>query len=254
MLHGWAATSESWRLVFDDLKRDHRVIAPDLPGHGRSGGGFRAYTIDYYRRWLEDLLQSLNVQHAVIMGNSLGGAVSLSYAAQNPLAVSRLVLVDALGVGGDFPWASAGKIAQRLHHLAAWGAMRRSDPYLLRYLRGMVFYDPWQGQTDDIIEMSELNVRRGIWPGLSGLEVLLGDFLLPGKRRAFQEQLPELQMPTLIVWGRYDGLLPVRDAFTALDHMECARAVIFEKSAHVPMMEEPEAFITVLRAFLASEC
>ncbi len=254
LLHGWAATSECWRPTFDELKRDHRVVAPDLPGHGRTGGGFRPYGLAYYRRWLEDLLDRLGVEQALLLGNSLGGAISAAYTLASPERVKRLVLVDALGVSGKFPWGTAGRFIRRAHHLMAASALRRPDPYLMRYLQGMVFADPRGAPSEWIGEAVRLNSRRGIWPGWSGLQAVLSDFLLPGKRRAFLKRLGEINSPTLIAWGRYDGLIPVADAFAALDAMPCARLVIFEQSCHLPFLEEPEAFNEVLRAFLMSEC
>jgi pimeloyl-ACP methyl ester carboxylesterase len=254
LLHGWAATAECWRPTFDELVTDHRAIAPDLPGHGRTKGGFRLYTMKYYLRWLEDLLDALDVQRAVLLGNSLGGAISVMYTLAHPERVERLVLVDALGISGKFPWGTAGRVVRRAHHLMAASALRRPDPYLLRYLDKMVFYDPWGEANPGINEMLTLNVRRGIWPGWSGLQAVVGDFLFPSQRQAFVKRLGEIDIPTLIAWGRHDGLIPVQDAFDGLAAMPCARAVIFEKSAHLPMMEEPEAFNTVLRAFLTSEC
>src|SRR5574341_283367 len=253
LLHGWAATAECWRPTFDELATDHRVIAPDLPGHGRTGGGLRLYNMKYYLRWLEDLLDALNVQRALLLGNSLGGAISLTYAMAHPEWVERLVLVDALGISGKFPWSTAGRFVRRSPYLMAASALRRPDPYLLRYLDKMVFYNPWGEANEGINEMLKLNVQRGIWPGWSGLQAVVGDFLLPSQRQAFVKRLAEINIPTLIAWGRHDGLIPVGDAFAGLEAMPCARVVIFEKSAHLPMMEEPEAFNTVLRAFLTSE-
>lgn len=249
MLHGWAATADCWRFTFDELKSEYRVIAPDLPGHGRSEGGWRPYGTRFYVQWLAELMDVLGIQEAVLLGNSLGGAISLAFVLEYPERVTRLVPIDALGISGTFPFETARQIVRRLPYAA--GIVLRWPTALLRYLRGMVFVDPAANE-EVILTMARLNDRQGIWYLWSGLRTLLGDFLPPGRRRSFAQRLGTVTVPTMIVWGRHDGLLPVRHAFAGCQNMPEARVCIFERSAHLPMMEEAEGFNIVLRAFLTS--
>lgn len=252
MLHGWAATSDSWQAAFDALKADHRVIAPDLPGHGRTAGGWLPYGLGFMRRWLTDVLDALGVPQVTLLGNSLGGALSLAFARAQPERVSRLVAVDALGMSDRIPYSTAGHMIRRFPNLVRLAFTRKLDPYLMRYLSGMVVLDPW-AQREIIFTMTELNLKRGLTSLWSGTRVLLSDFSLPGKRRKFVRDLTEIQIPTLIVWGRHDGLLPVAHAFSGLEYLRDARVCVFEKSAHMPMMEEPDGFIDIVRAFLKND-
>lgn len=252
MLHGWAATSDCWRYTFDALKADYQVVAPDLPGHGRTKGQVRPSTVQGHVRWLDGLLDALNLDDITLMGNSMGGAISAAYTLAHPERVARLVLVDGLGMGGRIPWKAAGPLMARLPDAAASWLTGRIDPHLLRYMEKRVFMDPW-GTPREIIEtMTNLNRKRGLGPMRAGLQLLLTDFLPPGKRQAFAEQLEAIQTPTLITWGRHDGLLPVENAFAGAERIPTALVSIFEHSAHSPMVDEPEAFNQVVTQFLES--
>lgn len=251
MLHGWAATAACWHLTADDFCADHRVIVPDLPGHGRSEGGAHRYGLRFYVNWLRDLLDTLGIDRAILLGNSLGGAITLAFTLEHPDRVLSLIPIDALGISGMLPYRTVQYVAKRLPYLIGIVLNFRMPSPLLSYLNGMVFLDPY-AQQDCIIEMASLNAKHGIWYLWSGLSVLLGDFLFPRHRRRFTERLAAITTPTLIIWGRHDHLLPVRDAFAGTRHIPHARVLIFENSAHLPFMEEADDFNAILRAFLDS--
>jgi pimeloyl-ACP methyl ester carboxylesterase len=251
MLHGWAATNECWRLNIDELKRDYQVIAPDLPGHGRSEGGWRRYSLDFYVEWLHDLLDQCGAKKVILIGNSLGGAISIAFALKYPERVSHLVPVDALGFSGMVPFSTARLIALRLPYMIGIALNWRLTTSLMNYLKGMAFVNPW-AMEEIVTEMARLNGKQGFWYIWSGLRLILVDFLLPRRRREFVQRLANISTPTMIVWGRHDGLLPVRDAFAGIKHMPASRLCIFEHSAHLPFLEEAENFNMILRAFLNS--
>jgi len=251
MLHGMAATSDCWIYAFDELKAHYTTMAPDLPGHGRSAGRMHPYGLDFYLRWLDGLLEELNVENLTLMGSSMGGAISLAYAMAHPERVQRLILVDALGVGTKLSFPVAGTMTFRLPYFLAGMLIQKADPYLLRYFQSWSFLDPWGSAKDIIARMAELNRRKGLWAFAAGTRFLLVDFLLPGKRRAFAQRLSEIRKPTLIAWGRHDGLLPVANAITGAKQIPNAHLRIFENSAHAPMLEEPEAFNTAVQEFLS---
>lgn len=248
MLHGMAATSDCWTYAFDKLKSSYTTIAPDLPGHGRSAGSAYPYGLDFYLQWLTVFLETLGVEKPILMGASMGGAISLAYAMDNREGVDRLILVDALGLGSRL--SLAGRMIFQLPYFIIGMLTRRTDPFLLRYFQPWSFRDAWGPAGKIIARMADVNRRQGVWPLWAGARLLLTDFLLPGKLRLFNRQLNTINQPTLITWGRYDALLPVENALTGAKQMPNARLRVFENSAHAPMLEEPEAFNRAVLEFL----
>jgi pimeloyl-ACP methyl ester carboxylesterase len=99
--------------------------------------------------------------------------------------------------------------------------------------------------------MGRLQLSKGIWASWPGLRLIAADFVPPGKRQAWVERLAAITAPTLIVWGQQDGLLPVEQCAQASGLLPHAQMRIFEHSAHIPMLEEPERFNALVRRFLA---
>ncbi len=96
LLHGWIGSGALWGMVAPWLSERFRVIVPDLPGHGDSGipEGFR-FTLDGFAAWLDDLRRALELARVSLVGHSMGGSISMHYAASHPDQVDRLVLIDA---------------------------------------------------------------------------------------------------------------------------------------------------------------
>jgi pimeloyl-ACP methyl ester carboxylesterase len=250
LLHGWAANHRCWKPTVEALKDDHRVVVPDLPGHGRSQGGRFPYSMDFYRRWLETLIDALELETLALVGNSLGGALSLHYALANPGKASRLVLVNPMGLSRRFPWGAGWMIVRRLHHLLGASLTRQIDPYLLRFLRGMAIVDPWGAPKDALIETTQANARRFAWGSWPGSRAILVDFLWPRRRLELARALGQIAAPTLIAWGRQDRYLPETFAREGEQAIPGAILHFFERSAHMPMIEEPDEFNREVRAFL----
>src|SRR5688572_12971000 len=101
LIHGITSSSRTWRAVMEPLAEHHTVIAPDLPGHGRSGKPRGDYSLGAYASSLRDLLALLDIKHATIVGHSLGGGIAMQFAYQFPERLERLVLVDSGGLGEE---------------------------------------------------------------------------------------------------------------------------------------------------------
>ena len=104
LLHGIAGSSRAWREVMPALAGDHRLIAPDLLGHGESAKPMGDYSLGAYASGLRDLLGVLGVERATIVGQSFGGGVAMQLAYQHPEVCERLVLVDSGGLGREVSW------------------------------------------------------------------------------------------------------------------------------------------------------
>jgi pimeloyl-ACP methyl ester carboxylesterase len=250
MIHGIVSTGDCWTYSFEAFKDRHRVIAPDLPGHGRSSGGPASYSLAFYVDWLAGLLDALRIPSMALIGHSMGGAIVAAFAIRHPERVNRLVLVDALGISSKFPWRAARNITASMPDYLKAGLTHRNDPYLLRFFQPWAFLDPWGTPRPVIEQMAALNQPREVAVVWSGTRLLLADFLLPGKRSAFVERLSQINIPTLVVWGRHDGILSLENAYEGMARIPNATLEIIEDCAHEPMLERPDEFIRIVGSFL----
>jgi pimeloyl-ACP methyl ester carboxylesterase len=250
MLHGMVSTGDSWGYTGDALRNRHQVIAPDLPGHGRSRGGAAPYSLAYYVDWLADFLDTLHIPATTLIGQSMGGAISAAFAIRHPERVSRLVLVDALGMSSKFPWQAAKNITARIPDYMKAGLTHRNDPYLLRFFQPWAFLDPWGTPRTIIERMAAINQPRELAVMWSGTRLLLADFLWPRQRSAFVDRLGQINAPTLVIWGRHDGLLALENAREGIARIPNVTLEIIEDCAHEPMLEQPEEFIRIVVEFL----
>lgn len=229
---------------------NHRVIAMDLPGFGHSPMPKEKITISLYARILEDLLETLGVSAATVVGNSMGGFVSTELAIAFPQRVERLVLVSAAG------------ISTYRHH-----GVERVEPYLRRVAPMIAAYTGFTAARSDwIARRSGLrNLSLGFvtrhpsrLPAPLVAEQIRGAGK-PGFMQALRanidypirERLPEIACPTLIVWGSEDKVIPVSDAHVFEELIPDSRKVIYEDTGHMAMLERPGAFNELLVGFIA---
>jgi pimeloyl-ACP methyl ester carboxylesterase len=249
MIHGIAVSSEHWREVLEPLADRHTVIAPDLPGHGMSGGGPGDYSLGNLAAGLRDLLLSLGHERATLVGHSLGGGIAMQFAYQFPEMVERLVLVSSGGLGSE--------VSPVLRAAALPGA------------------DLFIAATASIGEKAGSAIGRGMAaigmrPGPDVAEVARGYAALaePQRRKAFLATLRSVvgtkgqevsasdrlylaeEVPVLIVWGARDPIIPVRHGEEAHEALPGSRLEIFEGAGHMPQVEQPVRFIAVLERFL----
>lgn len=251
MLHGMVSTGDCWGYTCEGLKNHHQVIAPDLPGHGRSNGRMGPYGLAFYVDWLADFLDALHIPSTALIGQSMGGAIGAAFAIRHPERVSRLVLVDALGMSSKLPWRAAKNITTSIPDYLKSSLTRRSDPYLLRFFQPWAFVDPWGTPRAVIEQMAAINQPRELAVLWAGTRLLLADFLWGHQRSAFVENLGRITTPTMVAWGRHDGLLSLENAREGIARIPDVTLEIFEDSAHEPMLEQPEEFIHVVQGFIS---
>lgn len=249
LVHGMAGSSATWRGVMPILGRHATVIAPDLLGHGRSAKPRHDYSLGSFASMLRDLLVALGVERATLVGQSLGGGVAMQMAYQYPERCERLVLVGSGGLGRDvslmlraltLPGAElvmpvifpsfvrdvGNAVSRRLHDLG---------------VRAPVIEEQWRGY----VSLVDPETRAAFVRTLRAVV----DF--GGQTVSAQDRLYlAAQVPTLIVWGRNDRIIPVSHAYTAHDALPGSRLEIFEHCGHFPHSEDPVRFAEVLLQFL----
>ncbi len=206
-------------------------------------------TISLYARILDELMGTLGVSAATVVGNSMGGFVSSELAIEFPQRVERLVLVSAAGIS-----------TFRHKHV------ERIEPYLRRVAPMVAAYTGWTATRSDWIARRAglRNVSLGFvtrhpsrLPAALAAEQIRGAGK-PGFMQALRanidypirERLPEIACPTLIVWGDEDRVIPVTDASVFEELIPDSRKVIFEDTGHMAMLERPEAFNELLADFI----
>lgn len=248
-VHGLGAMWQSWLENLPELARDHRVIALDLPGFGRSEMPVEEITIDGYARLVASFMDAVDVGRATVVGNSMGGFIGAELAIRDPDRVERLVLVSPAILWQEYRRA---KPLTRLAVVTEAGAARamagsqklaKSRPRL-RHLALMAsgFRYPHLLSPELATEMIRTARRtKGFVPALQALS----DFPI-------REELPKITAPTLVVWGAHDPLVHRKHAHELDRLIPNVEVVIFERTGHEAMAERPERFHRVLRDFLES--
>jgi 4,5:9,10-diseco-3-hydroxy-5,9,17-trioxoandrosta-1(10),2-diene-4-oate hydrolase len=259
LVHGLGSSaSVEFYYNLEPLAAHHRVFAIDLPGFGRSDKPVLEYTIDLFVRAVSDLMACEGIEGAAVMGVSMGGRVALGLALDSPEKVERLVLVDALGVGAPRRVLAYSILLTRgLGELTLRGtarALRQMNPAVIRRFWGWYLKRP---NRVDTIWSDERILKHGTLLAtpeyraayLSALRSIAGMRQLRDGV-VVEDRLPELRMPTLLIWGGHDHIFPASHAQAAVRRIPNARLEVFDDSGHTPQMEEPDRFNRLVLDFL----
>ena len=248
LLHGIGldAAAISWKHAIPELADTHRVIAPDLPGHGESDKPRRRYTTEYYIETLDAFLTELGLETVSLAGISMGGCIALGYALEND--VDRLALVDSYGLGTDAPWRPMAAMGLRLPlaGTALWQTMGVNEGTVRDTLRGYVTRasEEFVGEIHDVLQDPDCGRTLRSWQR--------SEFRADGFKTCYLDELADLRAPTLLVHGDDDTLLPASWSERAAAELTDSELHVFENCGHWPPREHPERFNSVLAEFLAS--
>jgi pimeloyl-ACP methyl ester carboxylesterase len=249
LLHGIAGSSRTWRDVIPRLTDRFTVLAPDLAGHGESGKPVGDYSLGAFASGLRDLLELLGVDRATVVGQSFGGGVAMQLVYQYPELCERLVLVDSGGLGREVNW---------ILRLVALPASEYVMPVLFPS-----FVRDWGDSLFRTI--NDRGIRLGpiteMWSAYASLAE-------SDNRRAFARTVKSVidpggqtvsamdrlylasALPTLIIWGERDDIIPVSHAHAAHRAIPGSRLVVIDGVGHFPQIEEPEQFVEALVGFI----
>jgi pimeloyl-ACP methyl ester carboxylesterase len=242
LLHGPAAYAAHWQSVIPDLVKTHRVIVPDLPGHGESGAGDDELNAASVVAWLGELIEHTCASPPVLVGQLLGGAIAARYAIERGATIHRLVLVDTFGLRPlDLPPSFAAALSQYLSqpsvptHEQLWRHCAHDLDSLRERMAGR-----WRA-----FEAYNIDRARG-----RTLHASLGSLLGHFGAAIPDAELRRLSVPASLVWGRHDRAVPVAVAEETSARYGWPLHVI-EDSADDPPVEQPLAFLRALRTVLA---
>ena len=242
LLHGQGEFAATWMRVIPELVRTHRVVAPDLPGHGASGVGDEDLDRDRVLAWLDELIRQTCATPPVLVGHLLGGAIAARFAVRHNDRLDRLVLVDTCGLRWYRPTAGFG--------MAMLGFMARpTDRSRDRlFQRCFVNLDGLREQMGGDMELLEAYALEGARsPRLkAALRTLMPRVGMPPIPSG---DLARITVPTTLIWGRHDLQTPVRTAEAAAARHGWPLHVI-DDAADDPAHEQPSAFLEAFRAAL----
>lgn len=237
LLHGYSADRVVWVRFARQLLRDHRVVVPELAGHGRTGFTSGAdHSAPAQAARVESLLDRLGIDEAHVAGNSMGGFVAATLAVEHPHRVRSLLLSDAVGVASPEPSEAEllireGRNPFLLDSVAdfpTFYAMTMArPPFLPGFLRAAVAAD-YVARREELAE---------IFTDFHGVDTL-------------DERLHEVGVPTLVVWGEQDRLVHPSTARVWSQGIAGARTLSYPDLGHMPMLEAPRRTATDYRAFL----
>ena len=252
LIHGIAGSSTTWRGVLPALAQRYTVVAPDLLGHGHSAKPRGDYSLGAYASGIRDLLAVLGLERATVIGHSLGGGIAMQFAYQFPERVERLVLIASGGLGTE--------VSPLLKAVALPGAEYVVPVILHRKVREA---GEWLGRLPRHLGWRPNDSLAEVWRGYTSLTDRAGQqaFIhtvrsvidVAGQRVSAHDRLYLAEaLPTLIVWGDNDRIIPVSHAYRAAEAMPGARLEILEGAGHFLPWRDTERLLHGLLDFLAT--
>ncbi len=234
LVHGLGGSAERWLKVMPLLSTKYRVIAPDLIGFGYSDKPSTDYTIEFFAKFLSSFIDSLGLHKTILIGTSLGGQV-VAHCAGNDDAVEKLVLV------------------------APSGAMKHSTSTLDAYMMAALY--PGYSSAKTAFEMMSHSgtvdeftvvdfVKR---MGTPNAKLAFISSVLSVKNSQIHESLRKIKIPTLLVWGKEDTMIPIEYAKEFLGAVRNCKFLELKETGHLPHVECPDMFSESILEFLDSK-
>jgi pimeloyl-ACP methyl ester carboxylesterase len=249
LLHGIAGSSETWVPAMRLLQREYTVIAPDFLGHGASAKPPGDYSLGNYAAGMRDLLDLLEIDRATVIGQSFGGGVAMQFAYQFPERCERLVLVDAGGLGREVSWLLRLVTLPGAEYVLPalfLPQVRDCGNSILSFLKDRGIHSVRAAEMWRSFGSLTDPANRGAFVRTMRAVIDPGGQAVSAIDRLYLAQ----EMPTLIVWGDRDTIIPISHAHQAHEAMPNSRLEIMEGVGHFPHVEEPYQFVEIVVDFL----
>ena len=252
-IHGILGSQRQWARLVDRMDDNQRVIVPDLFGHGESAKPMGDYSLSAHAATMRDLLDHLEVDRVTLVGHSLGGGIAMQFLYLFPDRVDRLVLIASGGLGREVNLvlrsatlpgadqvlrvAASGPVLSRLESVGQGVAKVGWRP-------GSDIRAIWKGFTS----LADSESRRAFLATTRSVIDLGGQSISAHERL---ESMPKV--PTLIVWGAKDRMIPVWHALSAQESIPHCRVELFKEAGHFPHLDDPDRFAALVRDFIHEE-
>ena len=250
MLHGIGTSALEWNRAMPALARGRSVYAPDLlqPERERDHAGYSPASLAGF---VAEFMDAVGIERASVVGNSLGGLVALRFALSHPPRVDALGLVDSAGLGREVTPALSSATLPGLGETAIYWAKTPVGAAQRSMMRApLLFALPSSAPPEWLAEQYRLGLSSGFME--TTLAALRSHVSPLGQREGeiLLDELPRLEMPTLVVWGASDRVVPLRHAHDAVARLRNGSLEILPGCGHLPHAECPKRFAEVLNRFL----
>ena len=250
LIHGMAGSGATWRLVMPALARRFTVIAPDLLGHGASEKPRGDYSLGAFASGVRDLMLALGHERATVVGHSLGGGVAMQFAYQFPERCERLVLVSSGGLGDEVNLLLRLLTlpgAELVLPLACTDWLHDAGVNVARWLgniglhTGPHLQEIWESYGS----LADAETRTAFVQTLRSVVDVAGQRVSAADRLYLASEVP-----TLIVWGDHDRIIPADQGRATHEAIAGSRLELFAGSGHFPHCEQPDRFAAALTDFM----
>lgn len=249
LLHGLGDEADTWRHIVEPLSARYRVVAPDLPGFGRSDKPMRAYTVPFLCDTVLELMDTLSIASATLIGNSLGAVIAQFITLEHSERVRGLVLIGGMLLTRKQP-LSLAMLLFLLPGIGEWLYTRlRKDPQAaFETLRSYYANLDELPEADHNFLFQRVNER--VWSDgqrRAYFSVLRHMAVWVMKQQGGLEgKLAQLTTPTLVIWGEHDQMMLLENAHALLDIQSSAKLVTIPGAGHMPQQERPQALLDTM--------
>jgi pimeloyl-ACP methyl ester carboxylesterase len=243
LLHGTGSSLYTWNGWTDILKKNHKIVRLDLPGFGLTGPHpTDDYTLEVYINFIHSFLAKRGIERCILAGNSLGGEIAWRYALTYPSQIKKLVLVDAAGYPTAVTKVPLSYILLRIPLIRDL-LVKSTPPSVIGKSLEFLYAEDAKVSSQLVELYFDMTCREGNRQALTErMESIAQD--------APVAQLPTLTIPTLIIWGAQDRLIPVEHARQFQQDLPNSTLAIFPDAGHMPMEEIPEKTAVAFEQFL----
>lgn len=246
LLHGYPSSGYLWRHMMKGLSRHFHVLAPDLPGHGRSDKPANVtYTLDFFHEFLLDFFEAMQIDKACLVAHDLGGMAALGLAVRNPEKIDRLVIMNT---GPYKDWPMLLKIFLNILKLRflSWAFLSKTG-FKMLLKQGLFNGRLLTHETAELYRRPWILDHAGKLAFCRTIDVPADKMVEP------VERLRGIRIPTMVLWGRNDRFFPKSVAWRLHHDIDGSRLVFVDRAGHFLQEEQPEAITHHLMSFLGPE-